>query len=86
MFTKEDNEKYDSLMANDLVTVRTFWVKAYKAHTTYIQSKAGANEYESAAYATQLPTTISTSGSDTGTFISMLKETVAQLMTECKDS
>lgn len=50
MFTKEDHEKYDELTTYNLQPLKKFWIKAYKAHTTYIRLKTGANEFEKAAY------------------------------------
>jgi hypothetical protein len=86
LFTKEDHEKYDDLTTYNLDTVNKLWAEAYKAHTTYIRSKTGANEYESAAYAGTVPTNLSTAGYDNESYTSTLKETVARLMTECKEA
>jgi hypothetical protein len=56
-------------------------VKKYKAHNTYQQTQAVANQYKSAAYAGPPPNEEAV-GNDDATYISALEETVARLATE----
>ncbi len=81
MFTNADHEAYDNLPIHNLDAVIKFWVKKYKAHNTYQQTQAVANQYKSAAYAGPPPNKEAI-GNDDATYISALKETVACLATE----
>jgi hypothetical protein len=58
-----------------------FWVKKYKAHNTYQQTQAVANQYKSVAYAGPPPNKEAI-GNDNATYISALEEMVARLATE----
>jgi hypothetical protein len=55
LFTSVDHEAYEDLPTHDQDAVIKFWVKKYKAHNTYQQTQAVANQYESAAYAAPPP-------------------------------
>ncbi len=81
MFTNADHEAYDNLPTRDLDAVIKFWVKKYKAHNTYQQTQAVANQYKSAAYAGPPPNKEAV-GNDDATYISELEETVARLAME----
>ncbi len=81
LFTNADHEVYDNLPIHDLDAVIKFWVKKYKAHNTYQQTQAVADQYESAAYAGPSPNEEAV-GNDNATYISALEETVAHLATE----
>ncbi len=59
-----------------------FWVKKYKAHNTYNQLQAIANEYKSAAYAGPATSSAGSIANDDDTYISVLEETLARLTTE----
>jgi hypothetical protein len=62
--------------------VTKFWVKKYKAHSTYNQLQAIANEYESVAYAEPPTSSASSIANDDETYISILKEMLAYLTME----
>jgi hypothetical protein len=81
LFTNADHERYNDLPIHDLDAVIKFWVKKYKAHNTYQQTQAVANQYKSAAYAGPPPNKEAV-GNDDATYISALEETVACLATE----
>ncbi len=81
LFTNADHEAYDDLPIHDLDAVIKFWVKKYKAHNTYQQTQAVANQYKSGAYAGPPPNEEAV-GNDNATYISALEETVACLATE----
>ncbi len=81
LFTNADHEAYDDLPSHDLDAVIKFWVKKYKAHNTYQQTQAVANQYKSVAYAGPPPNKVAI-GNDDATYISALEETVACLVTE----
>ncbi len=81
LFTNADHEAYDNLPIHDLDTVIKFWVKKYKAHNTYRQTQAVANQYESAAYAGPPPNEEAVGNND-ATYISALEEMVARLAME----
>jgi hypothetical protein len=81
LFTNVDHEPYDDLPIHDLDAVIKFWVKKYKAHNTYQQTQAVANQYKSAAYAGP-PLNEEAVGNDNATYISALEETVAHLAME----
>ncbi len=81
LFTNADHEAYDDLPIHNLDTVIKFWVKKYKAHNTYRQTQAVANQYKSVAYAGPPPNNKAV-GNDDATYISALEETVARLATE----
>ncbi len=81
LFTNADHKAYDDLPIHDLDAVIKFWVKKYKAHNTYQQTQAEANQYKSAAYAGPPPNKEAV-GNDDATYISALEEMVARLATE----
>jgi hypothetical protein len=81
LFTNADHKVYDNLPIHDLDAVIKFWVKKYKAHNTYQQTQAVANQYKSAAYA-EPPPNKEAVGNDNATYISALEETVARLAME----
>jgi hypothetical protein len=81
LFTNVDQEAYDDLPIHDLDAAIKFWVKTYKAHNTYQQTQAVANQYKSTAYARPPPNKEAV-GNDDVTYISALEETVARLATE----
>ncbi len=58
-----------------------FWVKKYKAHNTYQQTQAVANQYKSMAYAGPPPNEEAVENDD-ATYISALEKTVACLTAE----
>ncbi len=72
---------YDNLPIHNLDTVIKYWVKKYKAHNTYPQTQAVANQYESAAYAGPPPNKEAV-GNDDAIYISALEEMVARLATK----
>jgi hypothetical protein len=55
LFTNADHKVYDDLPIHNLDAAIKFWVKKYKAHNTYQQTQAVANQYKSAAYARPPP-------------------------------
>jgi hypothetical protein len=81
LFTNADHKAYDNLPIHNLDAVIKFWVKKYKAHNTYQQTWAVANQYKSAACARPPPNKEAV-GNDNATYISALEETVACLATE----
>jgi hypothetical protein len=81
LFTNADHKAYEDLPIHDLDAVIKFWVKKYKAHNTYQQTQAVANQYKSAAYAGPPPNKKAI-GNDDVTYISALEEMVACLGTE----
>ena len=81
LFTNADHEAYNDLPIHNLDTVIKFWVKKYKAHNTYQQTQAVANQYKSAAYAGP-PTNKEAIGNDDATYISALEETMPRLAIE----
>jgi hypothetical protein len=81
LFTNADHKAYDNLPIHKLDAVIKFWVKKYKAHNTYQQTQAVANQYESAAYAGPPPNKEAV-GNDDATYILALEEMVACLATE----
>jgi hypothetical protein len=81
LFTNADHKAYDDLPIHDLDTVIKFWVKKYKAHNTYQQTQAVANQYKSAAYAGPPPNKEAIRNDDP-TYISALEETVSCLAME----
>jgi hypothetical protein len=80
LFTNADHEVYDDLPIHNLDAVIKFWVKKYKAHNTYQQTQAVANQYKSAAYAGPPPNKEAVRNDD-ATYISALEETVACFVT-----
>jgi hypothetical protein len=82
LFTSVDHEAYKEQPNYDLNMVRKFWVKKYKAHNTYNQLQAIMKEYKSAAYAGPPTSSTGSIANDDETYISILKETLAHLMTE----
>ena len=86
LFTSVDHKAYDKLQNYNLDTVTKFWVKKYKAHNTYNQSQAIANEYKSAAYAGPPTSSAGSIANEDETYISVLKETLAHLTTECESA
>ena len=81
MFTNADHEAYNDLPTHNLDAVIKFWVKKYKAHNTYQQTQAVANQYKSTAYAGPPPNKEAI-GNDDATYISALEKMVACLATE----
>ncbi len=81
LFTNADHKAYNALPIQDLDAVIKFWVKKYKAHNTYQQTQAVANQYKSAAYAGPPPNEEAVRNDD-ATYILALEETVAHLATE----
>ncbi len=79
LFTNADHEAYNDLPIHGLDAVIKFWVKKYKAHNTYQQTQAVANQYKSVAYAGPPPNKEAI-GNDDATYISALEETVACLV------
>jgi hypothetical protein len=82
LFTSVDYKVYNKLPNFDLGTVTKFWVKKYKMPNTYNQLQAIKNEYKNAAYAKPPTSGTGSITNDDETFISVLKETLACLMTE----
>jgi hypothetical protein len=62
--------------------VTKFWVKKYKAHNTYNQLQAIANEYKSVAYAGPPTSSAVSIANEDETYNSVLKETLVHLTTE----
>jgi hypothetical protein len=81
LFTNADHDAYDDLPIHNLDTVIKFCMKKYKAHNTYQQTQAVANQYKSAAYAGPPPNKEAV-GNDDATYISALEEMVAHLAME----
>ncbi len=81
LFTNADHKAYNDLPIHNLDAVIKFWVKKYKAHNTYQQTQAVANQYKSAAYAGPPPNEEAV-GNDDATYISALEEMVACLAME----
>jgi hypothetical protein len=84
LFTSVDHEAYNELQNYNLDMVTKFSVKKYKAHNTYNQSQAIANEYKSTAYAGPPTSSTGSIANDDETYISVLEETLARLTTECE--
>ncbi len=78
LFTNGDHKAYEDLPIHNLDTVIKFWVKNYKAHNTYQQTQAVANQYKSTAYAGPPPNKEAIRNDD-ATYTSALEETVARL-------
>jgi hypothetical protein len=55
LFTQQDHEGYNDLATKDLATVKTYWIKKYKAHKKFNRDQSATNEYESAAYTMEPP-------------------------------
>ena len=87
LFTQLDHENYDDLTPKSLGNVKAYWVKKYKAHKKFNWDQAGTNEYESAACATQPPSTVPPTGDhDYDTYVSALKDVIARQLVDREDA
>jgi hypothetical protein len=84
LFTQQDHEGYNELTTKDLASVKTYWVKKYKAHKKFTRDQLATNEYESAAYTTEPPPPSVPAEIDT--YVSALEDIIARQMTEREDA
>ncbi len=82
LFTSLDHKAYNKLPNYNLDTVMKFWVKKYKMNNTYNPLQAIVNEYKRGAYAGPSTSNASSIGKDDETYIFVLEETLACLITE----
>jgi hypothetical protein len=64
--------------------VTTYWVKKYKAHKKFNRDQSATNEYESAAYTTDLPP--NSVPTEVDTYVSALEDIIARQMVDREDA
>ena len=70
IFTQFDHEEYSDLANHKLATVKTFWIKKFKAFTKFTHNQAGNNNYESAtAMRIKPPSFVTARGNDYGMYV-----------------
>ena len=88
LFTQLDHEHYDDLANHDIATVKTYWVKKYKAHKKFNRDQSATNEYESAAFTMEPPPSVvpPTGGNHYDTYVSALEDVIARQLMEREDA
>ena len=84
LFAQQDHKGYNDLATKDFATVKTYWVKKYKAHKKYNHHQSATNEYESAAYTMEPPPNEVPTKVDT--YVSALEEIIARQMVDREDA
>ena len=88
LFTQLDHEHYDDLANHDIATVKTYWVKKYKAHKKFNRDQSATNEYESAAFTMEPPPSVvpPTGGNHYDTYVSALEDVIARQLMQREDA
>jgi len=84
LFTQQDHEGYNDLATKDLASVKTYWVKKYKAHKKFNRDQSATNEYESAAYTMEPPP--NSVPTEVDTYVSALEDIIARQMVDREDA
>ena len=85
IFTQIDHEQYDEIKKKDLINVRAYWVKKYKAHKKFNRDQSATNEYESAAF-TMEPPPPTELPPDYDTYVSALEDVIARQLVDREDA
>ena len=88
LFAKLDHEQYNDLPKHDLVTVKPYWVKEYKANTKFNCDQSATNEYESAAFMMEPPPSVvpPTGGTYYNTYVLALEDVIARQLVDQEDA